>query len=156
MPWSINSCTRISRWNPISSLTSRRGSGRLSLRRKVRFMGTLGRREREGARDGARVGRPARGLSAQMRAASGGERVVLGLASRLGLSPLLGDDAASLEAVECGVERTFLNAEHVLGGLADPSADGIAVSRTPGECFQDQDVECACEKIGAGHGMLCD
>ena len=49
MPCSISSCARMSRWNRISSPTSRRASGWVSLSRKVCFM-TVSSRQGRGAR----------------------------------------------------------------------------------------------------------
>src|SRR4051794_7685057 len=49
--------------------------------------------------------------------------------------------------MEGGVEGAFLDPEVVVGGVADPSCDGVAVHRTPGEGLEDQEVERSLEEI---------
>ena len=88
-----------------------------------------------------------RGLGAELFPALGGELVVLGFAVVLGESPLGLEPAALLHAVEGGVERALFDLESLVGGLADPGGDGVAVSRPPREGLEDQEVERALEEI---------
>src|ERR1051325_10163793 len=108
--------------------------------------------------DGQRAGHgtyilsPSFAFAAQLRAAFGGEGVVLGLPAGLRLAPFLLEQALSLEPMERRVQCTFLDHEHVGGTLPDPAADGIAVARSPGDGLEDQEIEGAGVEIGAGHG----
>ena len=61
--------------------------------------------------------------------------------------------AASLEAVEGGVERALLHRERVLRGFTYPPADRVSVARAPRERLEDQDVERSGEQVGAGHSF---
>src|SRR5436190_2820676 len=151
MPCSMNSRVRISMWNASSSSTSRLASGRLSERRKD-FL-DMGSSSAGGERAGDRARElfPALSLGAQLRASERREGVVLGLASGLGRAPLLGEPAFALEAMKRGVESALLDDEDVGGGLADPAADRVAVAWSPGDSFEDEEVERAGVEVGASH-----
>src|SRR6185437_6424162 len=74
----------------------------------------------------------------------------------LGESPLGGDEAAILEPAERRIERTFLDAEDVVGRLLDPARDGVAVRGRDEEGFEDEDTERALQEVAGialrGHG----
>ena len=97
--------------------------------------------------DGAGVFGPDGGLRAELFPALRGELVVLGFAIVLGKPPFGLEQSAFLHAVERGVERALLDLESLVGGLADPRRDGVAVARTPGEGLEDEEVERALEEV---------
>src|SRR3954468_18070667 len=80
-------------------------------------------------------------LAAELFASGGRELVVLGFAVVLGHAPLALEPAAFFHAVERGIEGALLDLEVVVGGVADPPGDGIAVRRAPGEGLEDEEVE---------------
>ena len=43
--------------------------------------------------------------------------------------------------MECGVECAFADQEGGVGGLLDPLDDGVAVSGSPAEGFEDEEVQ---------------
>ena len=98
------------------------------------------RRHGEGAIDGAGMLDPARRLGAERASSGGGERVVLGVTPGFATSPLLSQQPATLEAMECGIEHALLDDKYVVRGLANPSADGVAVARAPADGFEDEEV----------------
>src|SRR6185503_18023319 len=100
-----------------------------------------------------RVRVPAHGLAPEVCATSGRQGVILGLSAGVRFAPFLGDQAASLEAVEGGVERALLHRERVLRGFTYPPADRVSVARAPRERLEDQDVERSGEQVGAGHSF---
>jgi hypothetical protein len=53
--------------------------------------------------------------------------------------------------MERGIEHALLHDEHVLCGLANPAADGVAVAWSPAHGFEDEEVEGTGIEIGAGH-----
>src|SRR5688500_2543991 len=57
------------------------------------------------------------------------------------LAPTRLDPPTLLHPVQRWVERSFLDAQHVIGCLLDPPRDGVAVTRTPGQGFEDEKVE---------------
>ena len=83
-----------------------------------------------------------------MRAAGRGQLVVLRFAAGVGESPLFVEQSLALEAVQGGVERALLDDDAVRGGLANPSADRIAVTRAPADGLEDENVERAGEQVG--------
>src|SRR5690348_8041448 len=92
----------------------------------------------DGARDSRREFRPALRLRAQVGPSGRGQRVVLGVAPGLTDPPLLGEQAFALETMERRIERPLLNDDVVGRGLADPSADGIAVAWSPADGLEDE------------------
>ena len=84
---------------------------------------------------------PGRAAGLQPFAAGSGEAVVLRLAVVVRDSPLGLDEAAPFEAVERGVERAFADEERGVGGLLDPFDDGVAVSGSPAQGFEDEEIE---------------
>jgi hypothetical protein len=54
--------------------------------------------------------------------------------------------------MEGGIEHAFLDNEYVLGRLPNPSADGVAMARTPAHGLEDEEVEGTGVEIRAGHG----
>lgn len=97
--------------------------------------------------DGLGVLSPLGGFGAELIAAGLGELVVLGSPVVFGEPPLGLDEAFAFESVECLVERGVFDGEDVVGALADPSGDGVAVHGVPGEGLEDQDVEGALEQV---------
>ena len=92
----------------------------------------------------------------ELAAAGGGERVVARAPVVLGQSPLGGDEAGALEAMECFVEGRVFDFEDAVGALVDPSRDGVAVHRAPGERSEHEDVERALEQVHrlCGHSSV--
>ena len=83
----------------------------------------------------------------ELPAAGGGERVVARAPIVLGQSPLGGDEAGALEAVERLVERRVLDLEHAVGALVDRARHGVSVHRAPGERAEHEHVEGALEEV---------
>src|ERR1041385_7051912 len=98
------------------------------------------------------VAPPADRLLAELLPPRGGQLVELRLAIGVGDAPLLRQEPAPLQAVERGVERALLDRQHLVGALADPAADGVAVERTPAHRLEDEEVEGAGVEIRTGHG----
>jgi hypothetical protein len=101
---------------------------------------------------GVGVPRPSPRLGAERRAPGGGELVELRAAVVLREPPVALDEPALLEPVQRGVERAFLDAERVVGGLGDPAADGVAVARALRERLEHEHVERALEQVEVGRG----
>src|SRR4029079_4124420 len=97
-----------------------------------------------------RVPDDAGALGAQMRAASGRKLVVARAAIVVGESPLGGDEPPLFHAMQRVVERALLDVEVAAGPRFEPAGDLGAVHRTPGERFQDEDVEGALEERTVG------
>src|SRR5262249_7673416 len=58
------------------------------------------------------------------------------------------------EAMECGVERTLLDGEHVVREQLNAFRDCPPVQRSAREGLEDQEIECALEQIrGLGHAV---
>jgi hypothetical protein len=56
------------------------------------------------------------------------------------------------EAVACGVECALVDAENVVGELADAVCNGEAVHGAGGKDLEDQKIQCALQEfVGAGH-----
>src|SRR5262249_55712813 len=97
--------------------------------------------------DGARVQIPARHASAEMRAPSGGERVVLRTPLVLGEPPLRFDEAAMLHAMQCRIQRAVFDLEYLVRGLANPSRDAEPVHRPPRERLENHHIERALQQL---------
>ncbi len=54
---------------------------------------------------------------------------------------------AALKAVQSGIQRTLLNAEHIAGDLLDAFRNGPAVLRTQGESPEDEQIQSALGEI---------
>jgi hypothetical protein len=98
------------------------------------------------SRDGARDPTVLAELFAELLSAGGGDRVIPRLPLRRRLAPFGLDPTASLEAVEGGVERPLLDAQHVLREAPDVLGDGVAVHRAECQRVEDEEVERAGEK----------
>src|SRR5688572_27939806 len=61
----------------------------------------------------------------------------------VGTAPFCGDPSLQQQALQGGVERSFCDLEHSIGGLLDGLRDAVAVLDAAGQCFQDQQIECA-------------
>ena len=91
--------------------------------------------------DSLRVALEVGGLSLKLSASGSRQSIVLRPAIVFGHAPLGGDPRALFHAMERGVQRAVFNAQLVVGCLADPFRDGVAVHRTPRERLQDEEVE---------------
>ena len=105
--------------------------------------------------DGAGEAAPVRGFFFELRAASGGQRVILGSSSGVAFHPLGFDPGFLFEAVEGGIERALLDLEHFIGNLLNALGDGPAVLGLERDGFEDQEVEHALDEIvGFAHTMM--
>src|SRR5438128_2790740 len=122
----MNSRLSDSRWKAISCSMSRsralQANGISKRRRRRHGCGAISCPLFDGAqhaRDGARQTYPALPLGLGCGSALSRERVVFGLAVVVADAPRRRDEAAPLHPVEGGVERTFLDSEHIVGELVD-------------------------------------
>ena len=60
------------------------------------------------------------------------------------------DPAASLEAVERRVQRSFLDLQDVVGDLLEPARNGVAVHGAPAQRLENENVERALEQVDCG------
>src|SRR5690348_12218543 len=104
-----------------------------------------GRRERGEYR--GRVPRPVCFFDTQLRSTGRGELVIARAAARVRDAPRRAHPPSTSEAVQRRVECAFADAQHIAGGLLDPSGDVVAVARSPGERLEDEDVERAAEDV---------
>src|SRR5256885_2346535 len=65
------------------------------------------------------------------------------------------DPSFPRHAVEGGVERSLLDAQHVVGGGFDPAGDAVAVHRAPGQRLEDEELDGSLEEAGifSEHGL---
>src|SRR5262245_31328172 len=89
---------------------------------------------------------PRVGLLAQHAASLTGERIELRAPVGLGPSPFRSQQAALLEAVQCGVERAILDDERVVGLLVDPASHAVAMIGAVAQRLQHEDIEGALQK----------
>jgi hypothetical protein len=82
-----------------------------------------------------------------VRPALSSKPVELRLAPCVGYLPVRGEVAAVLEAVQCRVERPLLHLNDLSRHLLQPLRDRVAVQRSEGNDFEDQQVERALRKI---------
>ena len=61
--------------------------------------------------------------------------------------PGTGEEATLFQAVEGGVERSFLDAEDFIGDLANAFCDSEAVVRPVRDGLQDHHVECSLKQL---------
>src|SRR3954469_3467935 len=101
-----------------------------------------------GLTDGGGEALPAGDLFAELPAAFRGELVVLGVAVVLGDPPARFDPPFPAHAVERGIERALLDAEHVVGGGLDPAGDPVAMHRAPGERLENEELDRALQEAG--------
>src|SRR5439155_26573126 len=81
-----------------------------------------------------------------------GEFVIPGAAVVVRRAPTGLDPAPALQAVQRGVERALLNAEHLAGHLLDALGDAPSMLGVEGEGAKDEQVEGALGEIDAcGH-----
>src|SRR5437867_6800739 len=105
--------------------------------------------------DGSSEALPGGPLGRELTASVAGNAVVLGAAVVVGGSPVRGDPATVLEPMECGVERTLIDLEHVPRELLDPLRDAPAVHRLERDGFEDEEVEGPLEDVRGweAHGI---
>ncbi len=90
---------------------------------------------------------PAVGLGGEAGAPARREPVILRAAVGLALLPVRAQVAAFLQAVEGGVERALLDAQHVVGSIANAPNDAVPVLRSSHENLEDEHVQRAPQKI---------
>src|SRR5580700_4958422 len=130
----------MSRWKASSAWRSRsRRCRRKSLRKRRCMISTC--LSGQHALDGARKAGPGGLVLLDQFAAVPGDFVVLGFAVVLGQSPFRRDGAIELQAVEGGVERAFLDGQHVVGEQMDGLSDSVAMHGAALEGVQDEQVE---------------
>ena len=76
-----------------------------------------------------------------------GERVDPDATVVVVLAPARLDPLGALHAVEGGVERAFLDAQRVVGDLADNPADRVAVQRPPVQYTEHEKIERPAQRI---------
>jgi hypothetical protein len=76
-----------------------------------------------------------------------GEGVELGAAVVFRLSPLGLDEALVLHAIKGDVERSLGNLKAPTGDLLDSEQDAIAVERTEGDGFENEDLESSLKQV---------
>src|SRR5688572_26061092 len=82
---------------------------------------------------------------------SRGQTIELGPAIVLRYAPGRFDPATLFEPMERRIERALLDLEDVVGDLPDPARYAVAVSRSPGQCFQDHQVQRSVHQISRTH-----
>src|ERR1700761_6755852 len=103
------------------------------------------------ARDRAHHAFELRDLHAQLPATRRGELVVARPAVACRRAPFCGHPALDEHALQCRIERTFLDLQHVLSGLLDRVGDLEAMQLAiPRESFQDQEIERPGRDVVAG------
>jgi hypothetical protein len=80
-------------------------------------------------------------------AAGRGELVIFGAAIIFGRAPAGFDPAATLEAVQRGVQRTLLDLQNVFGDLLNTFRNGPAVLRLESNRFEDEQIQSALRQI---------
>src|SRR5215204_6827274 len=109
----------------------------------------------EDRRDGGHELGEALRLRLELAATGGRELVEARLAAELRHPPLRVDPPLPLHAVERRVERALLHLDGVGAGIAQPSGDGVAVARSPGEGAQNEGVERSVQAVlGGSHRAL--
>src|ERR1017187_4716371 len=73
-----------------------------------------------------------------------------------GHAPFALDPPVELEALEGGVQRSFLHLEDVLGKLAKQLSDGVAVERPSSQRLEDHHVQRARQQIVLSHRLSAD
>src|ERR1700744_3050287 len=109
------------------------------------------------ARDRAHHAFELRDLNAQLLATRRSELVVARPAVACRRAPLCGHPSLDEHALQCRIERTFLDLQHVLSGLLDRVGDLEAMQLAiPRESFQDQEIERSGRDFVAGvrHSVL--
>ena len=107
-------------------------------------------RRLQDTRDGAREAHPFGRARGELRPAERRDPVELRSSADLGRSPFGIDQAAQFEAVEGGVERSFLDVQLIAGGLLEPAGNAVAVAGPPGDGPEDERLERAVEKFLLG------
>src|SRR5206468_3148592 len=78
---------------------------------------------------------------------AGRQRVILRLATIVGLAPFRLDQSLMFEAVQRRIQRPLLDLELVAGNLLDAQQYAVAVKRSEGDRLQDQKVECSLQEF---------
>ena len=102
--------------------------------------------------DSGRYGAPTGLLCSEALASGGSDLVEARPALVFGSHPSRFDPAGLFHAMEGGIERTFFDAQDVLGHGLNPGGDAVAVKRsTPGKNLQREEGERALQGILTGH-----
>ena len=80
-------------------------------------------------------------------AAGGGKFVILRAAIIFGSAPAGFDPAATLQAVQRGVQRALLDLQNVFGDLLNTFRNGPAMLRLESNRFEDEQIESALRQI---------
>ena len=122
---------------------SRREVNRLQLLEQIRDLHQ---------RSSGRYGAPTGLLCSEALASGGSDLVEARPALVFGSHPSRFDPAGLFHAMEGGIERTFFDAQDVLGHGLNPGGDAVAVKRsTPGKNLQREEGERALQGILTGH-----
>src|SRR5918995_713227 len=82
-------------------------------------------------------------VEVELLSAGAGQRVVLGAARVLCVTPLGIDEPRAIETFECGEERSCIDLEYAARNLLDALRDAEAVHRLETQGLEDQEVECS-------------
>ena len=75
------------------------------------------------------------------------QRVELRLSPGFAVFPLRIEPAAIFQPVQCGVERTLMDLEKILGDLLEALRDAVAVPRAERKNLQDEEVQSPLEEL---------
>src|SRR5690242_3521058 len=101
-------------------------------------------------RYGLRVSFPGLGAIAEIATASGGEAVELRFAIVFGKSPIGDDELLAFKSPQSGIQRAFFEEKGVVALTADEAGNAVSVLRSPDECFENENVECAAKELEFG------
>lgn len=76
------------------------------------------------------------------------QEIELGVTAKLGILPFRTDPALLLQTMKGRVERALLHGKNLPGKDLDAFGDPPSMERVAGEGLQDEQVQCALEKIG--------
>src|SRR5262249_5114192 len=139
--------TSSSRWSSASARPRRKiERNRCAMIRWSRIASPLGAFDQQA--DRRRQPLPAAQLALELFAAVAGQRVELGVASQIGLLPFSPNPALLLEPVQRGIQRALADRERVAREELNALGDAPSVERSPGDGFQDQQIERALQEIG--------
>src|SRR6185312_5580047 len=159
MPWLTFSAICCSRWNSnswfkrdfsVPRLNSINISTRIRCNQRMPTSQSINNQI-----NGCREALPTFHFFFQARTPGGGERVELDLPSGLAFAPFTPNPALLLQAVQCGIQRSLLHLQHLIGCLLDSLGDGPAVLGLQRKRFQDQQVQCSLHQvIRFAHSMI--
>src|SRR5262245_10025478 len=151
-------CVSRSTWKASSSSSSastRRGADNARTRRN-RSRTFITSRQFHHAPDGRRHPLPLADFNGQLPPSGRRQLVVLRAAAQLRHAPLGFNPSLVLEAMECRIERALIDLQDIFGDLLDAFRDRPAVQRLGSQRAEDEQVECARQKVrngGPRHGV---